>query len=187
MNRSRIAKAGHSRRVFRRAAFGPSLMIAVLLPWAAESQEPEKAASSTAPQPDFKILYWYAVKDPIRTFQYRAYDVRKGRYHAKEVADWLQLIETRYPHYEAYVRDIRLDRFRGKTEAEKLQAAVQDQLERVVVVSTPWAVPLGPTIPGRPTLATRPPWIARPGPKPGLGMPSAPSFPVPMPFPRPHP
>jgi len=58
--------------------------------------------------PDFKIAFWFRRDDPLNTFQFQAYDLRKGQYNPAVVEAWLTRIQRDYPSYKAYIRDVRL-------------------------------------------------------------------------------
>ncbi len=62
-------------------------------------------AGASAPA-EFKVAYWFDRRDPLNTFRFQAYDLRKGEYTAA-VDEWLRRMKTSYPRYEAYVKEVR--------------------------------------------------------------------------------
>jgi hypothetical protein len=58
--------------------------------------------------PDFKVAFWYQRRDPLNTFRYQIYDVRKGEYNPVAVAAWLDRMAHDFPGYKAYVNDVRV-------------------------------------------------------------------------------
>lgn len=152
------------------------------------------AALYAAQQPrvDFKVVTWYDRADPIATFQYRGYDVRKGEY-TPAVDDWLKTMRERHPDYEVVVRDVDLAREPGPTERRKVGAVIHRELlaaaaaegltlggsARGVLSDAPRTVRLRPIADPRPYLPAIPMMFDQ--------NPTPYGFPVPMPFPRPHP
>jgi hypothetical protein len=67
----------------------------------------QPAADGGAP-PDYKVAFWYLKADPLSTMRHKVYDLHQAPYPAA-VADWLRTMQTTYPHYDAYVKDFRLD------------------------------------------------------------------------------
>src|SRR5579864_1124329 len=86
---------------------------------------PNAAGSSAAPA--FKMVVWFEKKNPVQTFKYELYDVRKGQY-TPAVDKWLKKVAHDFPDYEVYVREIDLDKEKGKTEQEKVSSAVGKEL-----------------------------------------------------------
>jgi len=151
----------------------------------------------SAERPDFKVLVWYRRNDPLGTFKYEVYDVRKGEYTAV-VDAWVRNIETSYPAYLVVVRGVDLKREQGETERLKVGSVIKREL--MVAAGMSGVFPDGG---------------ASVGPGPGLGVSRAPGpaasmgslnrplgsagldrsylnpmptpFPVPIPYPRPHP
>jgi len=151
----------------------------------------------------FKVLVWYDSDRPFDSLRYRAYEVARGQY-TKAVDDWLELVRRSYPRYTALVLDVTAG---GGDPAATIAAAVDDlkytmaqsilrgYAGREGGPSRYAAGYAGVESPRRPG--------AGPGSTPfrnvvprsfsGLGasgsMPSRPSclFPVPFPYPRPHP
>ncbi len=146
---------------------------------------------------DFTVLVWYRRNDPLRTFKYEIYDVRKGEYTAA-VDAWVRNIETNYPAYLVVVRGVNLKRERGETEKLKVGSVIKRELFVAAGMS-------GVFLDGGASV----------GPGPGLGVSRTPGpdtkmgslnrplgaagidrsylnplptpFPVPVPYPRPHP
>jgi hypothetical protein len=58
--------------------------------------------------PDFKVAFWYQRRDPLNTFQFQIYDIRKGEYNPVAVAAWLERMAHDFPGYKAYVNDVRV-------------------------------------------------------------------------------
>jgi hypothetical protein len=76
---------------------------------------------------DFVVLVWYRRDDPLGTFKYEVYDVRKGEYTAA-VADWIREIRTKYPAYLVLERPVDLSRQAGATEALKVGSVIHREL-----------------------------------------------------------
>lgn len=157
------------------------------------SPAPPLAASRHA---DFKVAVWYRRDRPLETFRYQVYDLRKGEY-TRAVDDWLALMKTRFPGYLAVLRDVDLARVKGETELLKVGSIIRQELlaaaamEGVFLGGAP-AGPLrsslpGPGLPSAPELRSlsTPPG-QRVSPSVDLNPPRS-SFPVPVPYPRPHP
>ena len=51
---------------------------------------------------DFKVITWFRRDQPLATFKYQIYDVRKGEY-TPAVHAWLELMRTKHPAYEVTV------------------------------------------------------------------------------------
>lgn len=143
--------------------------------------------------PDYKVAVWYRRDRPLETFKYQAYDLRRGEY-TRAVDDWLALLKAHYPAYEVHVRDVVLAREKGDTDRLRLGSAIHREL---LAAAAAEGVFLGAPIPRvqapRPALPATPSLLGRPT-LPGIGSsgrvdlsPPRPSFPVPMPYPRPHP
>lgn len=126
------------------------------------------APAPAAVTPDFKVVYWL----DGATLRHQVYDVREGQYTAA-VEDWLR---QQRPQYDAAgysvrgrlatVRDVYLSREPGRTESEKLAAAIaRDSLAilggdftRLEPPSPPVVVGLSPT---EPVIASRPAIVGR--------------------------
>ena len=76
---------------------------------------------------DFKVLVWYRNSDPLGTFKYQIYDVRKGEYTPK-VDEWIKDVKTKYPGYYVVVRDVDLKREKGETELLKVGSVIYREL-----------------------------------------------------------
>jgi hypothetical protein len=76
---------------------------------------------------DFKVLVWYSRSDPLGTFKYEVYDVRKGQFTPR-VDSWIQDVRAKYPTYFVLVRDVDLHREKGASEMLKVGAVVQREL-----------------------------------------------------------
>jgi hypothetical protein len=158
---------------------------------AAEFGPGEAAARSHAGRADFKVLVWYSRADPLATFKYVVYDVRKGEYSPAAQA-WLNDVRVKYPAYIAFGRDVHLDRENGKTELLKVGAVIKRELMVAAALS-------GVEIGGAAHINRRPSFSSQ-NQTPGLNRrtdtmsidrsflnPAPTSFPVPIPYPRPHP
>lgn len=147
--------------------------------------------SSVAPHTDFRVVVWYRKSDPLGTFQYQIYDIRRGE-NSPAVDLWVKNLEQNYPSYLVVTRWVDLTRERGETDRLKVGAVVQREL---MAAAAQAGVMIGaPTSPmvSRPTPTGSTTSIPRPGRPLGSASPSqlgpdAPSFPVPFPYPRPHP
>jgi hypothetical protein len=162
-----------------------------------QTPQANRAGKAVAQAPDFKLVIWFDESRPLETFRYQAYDLRKNEYN-KAVEDWLKMIQSRYPGYQAYARNVYLAREKGDTDALKLGSAIADDLR--VTASYFGGVDLSgpPRLDGGGRLGSlgslRP--LTAPQPIGSMGSanfsspvlsPSPPLFPVPMPYPRPHP
>jgi hypothetical protein len=152
---------------------------------------------TTPPRPpDYKAVFWYRRDQPIETFKYQVYDLRKGEY-TSAVVDWTRMMRKKYPGYEVAVRDVVLEREAGPTEARKVGAVVHRELLAAAAGVGVFVGPLGSAAVGVPTYR-RPALLDRLGPArvvppysplgPMFNQNTLPSgFPVPTPYPRPHP
>lgn len=174
-----------------------AVLVLFLLTRAGEAQT-KPAVEPQAPVPalvraDFKVAVWYRRDRPLETFQYQIYDVRKGQY-STAVDDWLALMQSKYKGYVAAVRDVDLTRERGETEMLKVGSVVKRDLLAAAALE---GVFLGhPTPPPHRQWAGPPPHVRlplwpfalAPGDSGTVNLnPPGPTFPVPMPYPRPHP
>jgi hypothetical protein len=151
----------------------------------------EAAARSQVVRADFKVLFWYRRADPLATFKYVVYDMRKGEY-SSAVDTWLKDVQTKYPAYVAFSRDIDLDREKGKTDSLKVGTVIKREL---MVAASMSGVEIGgmghmyraPSIssPNQPTGLNRQPGAVSNDRSFLNRVPT--SFPVPIPYPRPHP
>jgi hypothetical protein len=152
-------------------------------PWPAKTSAPGLEGI------EYVVLIWYRRNDPIGTFQHQTYDVRKGEY-TTAVDDWVRLMEEKFPAYLVRVRKVDLERERGATEQLKVGSVIQRELlvaaaESGVVLGAPLRIGPGPSAAtGRASRPARPIMPGSGGSRTDLG-PSPPSFPFPMPYPRP--
>ncbi len=151
----------------------------------------EAAFRSSAARADFKVLVWYRHADPLGTFKYVVYDVRKGEY-SPAVDTWLKDVQTKYPAYVAFGRDVYLDREQGKTDLLKVGAVIKRELTVAAALSGVMIGGPGPILsgPSHSSQNQTPGFNRRPGAvsidRSFLNPVSTP-FPVPVPYPRPHP
>ena len=106
-----------SREVF----FMKCAFVMLCLSLFAKGSEPRGGATTsqwTDRPPDLKIAFWYDRSRPLETFRYQVYDLRKHEF-SQSVIDWLELLEQRFPRYDAYIRNVRLSG--GPEKAEKLE------------------------------------------------------------------
>jgi hypothetical protein len=171
------------RAAFAAADFGPGE--------AAARSQPGRSSRQIAAKADFKVVVWYRRADPLATFKYEVYDLRKGEYTAA-VDAWIRDVPTKHPAYVAVVCDVDLEREKGKTEKLKVGSVIQRELmvaaamSGIVVGGPPNISPapsyslqnLAPRVKLQPGTMSSDRSFLNPGPTP---------FPVPMPYPRPHP
>jgi hypothetical protein len=168
----------------------------------APAQTPSKPAGSASTSPariDFKVITWFRRDQPLATFKYQIYDVRKGEY-TPAVDAWLDLMRTKHPAYEVTVRNVDLAREKGQTEMLKVGSVIKRELaaaaglEGILVGDgTTEGLNRPRTLtPGLgPSTATR--GLVRPGPlgpridRSLYANPPSSGFPFPVPYPRPHP
>ncbi len=156
---------------------------------AAGGHRPAKASAPGLAGIEYVVLVWYRRNDPIGTFQHQTYDVRKGEY-TTAVDDWVRLMEEKFPAYVVRVHKVDLERERGATEQLKVGSVIHRELlvaaaESGVVLGAPLQIGPGPyAAPGRASRPAQPIMPGGGGSRTDLG-PSPPSFPVPMPYPRP--
>jgi hypothetical protein len=149
------------------------------------------AQRGQAAVPDYKVLVWYRRDDALGTFKYQVYDLRKGEYSAA-VDAWIKDIPTKYPAYIVLVRDVDLKREKGETEKLKVGSVIKRELMGAAAMS---GIAVGEGFRTNPrTLYLGPntaPSVRR---SPGLFQvdrsflnQNPTLFPVPVPYPRPHP
>jgi hypothetical protein len=150
-----------------------------------------------ARRPDYKVVIWFRRDRPLETFKYQVYDLRKGEY-TKAVDDWLGLMRAKFPAYEVTVREVDLTREKGETEALKVGSVIKRELLAVAGLQGIFigeglaGGPARSLVPGlgisspRETIIRAAP-IGRRLSRPIDLNPPSPTFPVPMPYPRPHP
>jgi len=113
-------------------------VLVLAIPTAAQTAEfgPGEAAAGAhathaAQQPgrnaDFKVLVWYRRNDPLGTFKYEVYDLRRGQ-NTAQIDAWIQEMRTKYPAYIVLVRDVDLKREKGATESLKVGSVIQREL-----------------------------------------------------------
>jgi len=154
-----------------------------------------------APDPnvDYRVIVWYRKAEPIDTFKYQIYDLRKNEY-SPAVDEWVETTRARYPHFEVIVRDVNVARETGPNDTRKVGSVIYRELLSAAAAQ---GVFVGAAArPLRPSAALeRPRFFDAPvlprGPFPGHGYspilpmfyqnPLPQGFPVPMPYPRPHP
>jgi hypothetical protein len=91
----------HPARLGRTIVVG--LAMAVMETSAMEADLPPTAAPGP---PEYKVAFWFDRRDPLNTFRFQAYDLRKGEY-APAVDEWLAVMRASYPGYRAYVKEVR--------------------------------------------------------------------------------
>src|SRR5512135_165592 len=100
--------------------------LASLGPLALVLAGPARAAAAPPPgPPDLRIAFWFRRNDPLNTFQFQAYDIRKGEYNPAVVEAWLTRIRRDFPAYKAYVKDVRLAP--GEEARRKVAATIIDE------------------------------------------------------------
>jgi len=165
-------------------------------------QAPTEPESSNATQravarPDFKVLVWYRRDDPLGTFKYEVYDLRKGEYTVA-VDTWLKNIENNYPAYRVAVRSVDLKRERGETEMLKVGSVIKRDLLVAAGMAGVFVDGGASASPGLSLGMSRVPGPGASGGSlnrsPGSAgsdrsylNPTESPFPVPIPYPRPHP
>jgi hypothetical protein len=152
---------------------------------------PARASRPDLEGVDYVVLVWYRRDDPLATFQYQTYDVRRGEYTGA-VDDWIGLMRERYPRYLVRVHRVDLDRERGATEQLKVGSVVHRDLlmaaaESGVILGAPLRISPGPSAAQRPS-SRAPAWTETPGAGGASGInPPMGTSPFPVPYPRPHP
>jgi hypothetical protein len=143
-------------------------------------------AAAHARRADFRVLVWYRRAEPLETFKYQVYDLRKGEYTGA-VDTWIDGVRTKHREYIVIVRDVDLNRETGETESLKVGSVIEREL---LVAAAMAGVLLG----GGPTIAPRPPQRLQVNPMlPPIRNdrsflnPNPTPFPIPVPYPRPHP
>ncbi len=174
------------------------LITALAVAWIpSQADPPGQSVTPASKHLDFKVVVWYRRDRPLETFQSQEYDVRKGQY-TPAVEQWLELMKTRYPGYVLIVRNVDLEHERGATEGLRVGAVIKRELMAAAALE---GVVVGAPAPGlnlrsSNSLAGKGGSTAPPGAFTPLGAsrsgslnlgPTGPSFPVPMPYPRPHP
>jgi len=165
------------------AAFGPGE--------AAARTQPSLLIRQVARNADFRVLIWYRRADPLGTFKYQVYDLRKGEFTA-EVESWIRAVATTYTGYITFVRDVDLKREKGATEMLKVGSVIKRELMVAAAISgvdfgAPLNIGPGPSFSAQ-NSATHVNRQTRPLPNDRNFLNVTPTpFPVPVPYPRPHP
>jgi hypothetical protein len=155
---------------------------------AGRGPRPARNAHPDPARADEVVVVWYRLDDPLGTFRYRIYDVRKGEY-TPAVDAWLDLMHRQFPRYEARALPVDLALEEGSTEKLKVGSVIRREL--LLAAARSGVVP-GAPIAIRPATETPPSHpLARPE-LPGAGgsssiNPVTPPSPFPMPYVRPHP
>jgi hypothetical protein len=140
---------------------------------------------------DYVVLVWYRRDDPLGSFQYQTYAVRKGEYTGA-VDDWVQMMREKYPRYLVQVRRVDLNRERGATEKLRVGSVIHRELlmaaaQSGVLLGAPMRIGPGPSATQRPSTSART-WTEIPGAGGASNInPVAGTSPFPVPYPRPHP
>lgn len=151
------------------------------------------------PKVDYKVVVWYNKSAPIDTFKHQTYDLRKNEY-TPTVDEWVEMMRTRYPNYEVVVRDVDVARETGPNDTRKVGSVIYRELLSAAATQGVFVGAAAPPLSPSPTFR-RPKPLATPpsslGPMPGYGYspilpmfyqnPLPQGFPVPVPYPRPHP
>jgi hypothetical protein len=140
--------------------------------------------------PIFKVLVWYHRDQALGTFKYQEYDLRKSEY-TPAVDAWIGKVRSEFPAYVVIVRDVDANLKAGETEKLKVGSVIKGELAVAaalsgIAIGTPAALGPGP----RGVLSSDRRTQTRIGPlstdRGFLDRPGA-TFPVPIPYPRPHP
>ncbi len=166
---------------------------------AGQGAEPVEEKPASPPRVDYKVVVWFRRAQPIDTFQYQVYNLRKKEY-TPAVDDWVAMMKKKHPGYEVAVRDVDVARETGPNDTRKIGAVVHRELLAAAAVEGVFLGPMAPPLQTAPSYRSRAPFdtsIMMRGPLPGYGYsptlpmlyqnPLPPGFPVPMPYPRPHP
>jgi hypothetical protein len=113
----------------------------------------DQAGPSLVSRADYVVLVWYRRADPLATFQYQVYDVRKGEY-TQAVEDWVKHVRCNFSAYTVLVRDVDLRKTKGDTEKLKVGSVIQRELLVAaagagVVPGAPLTLGPGPSRAGR--------------------------------------
>ena len=100
-------------------------------PVSARERPPPGPVPNAAPdllrKADFRVLVWYRRNDPLGTFKYEAYDLRRTQ-NLRGIDAWLTEMQMKHPAYVVIVRDVDLKRERGQTESLKVGSVIQREL-----------------------------------------------------------
>jgi hypothetical protein len=80
-----------------------------------------------APNADFLVLVWYHRNDPLGTFKYEVYDLRRERSIAL-INQWVKDTRAKFPAYIVSVNDVDLKLAAGSTESLKVGSVIQREL-----------------------------------------------------------
>jgi hypothetical protein len=94
---------------------------------AAGGRKSAGAKATTLAGADHVVLIWYRRDQPLETFQYQTYDVRKGEY-TPAVDDWIALMQAKHPRYLVLVRKVDLARERGETDKLRIGSVIHREL-----------------------------------------------------------
>jgi hypothetical protein len=169
--------------------------------FSARAQAPAQPAGSVSTPPsriDYKVITWFRRDQPLATFKYQIYDVRKGEY-TPAVDAWLELMRTKHPAYEVTVRNVDFAREKGQTEMLKVGSVIKRELAAVAGLEGVFVgdgIPAGlnrlPTFTRGPGSPTARQGSSRPGPlgpqvdRSLFANPPSSGFPFPVPYPRPR-
>ncbi len=98
-------------------AFGPGEA-------AAKSQAASSGERPAGGNAEVKVLVWYRRADPLATFKYQVYDLRKGDY-TRAVDAWIKDVQAKYPAYIAFIRDVDLSVEKGKSDSLKVGSVIK--------------------------------------------------------------
>lgn len=168
----------------------------------ARAQAPSRPAGSVSTSPariDYKVITWFRRDQPLATFKYQIYDVRKGEY-SPAVDAWLELMRTKHAGYEVTVRNVDLAREKGQTEMLKVGSVIRRELAAAAGLE---GIFVGDgTATGLNRLPTFMPGLGPPTARPERNRPEpvgpridrslyanppTHGYPFPVPYPRPHP
>jgi hypothetical protein len=76
---------------------------------------------------DHVVVIWYRLDQPLETFKYQTYDIRKGEY-TPAVDDWIALMHAEHSRYLVLVRKVDLSRERGDTDQLKIGSVIHREL-----------------------------------------------------------
>jgi hypothetical protein len=113
---------------------------------AAGSRGRDRAGPPLMSRADYVVLVWYRRDDPLATFQYQVYDVRKGEF-TQAVENWIKNVQRDFPGYIVHVRDVDLRKTKGDTEKLKVGSVIQREL--MVAAAAAGIVPGAPLTLGR--------------------------------------
>ncbi len=174
----------------RLAALAAALAFLPLFSGSGPGEAAGRARLAIPARADFRVVVWYRKTDPLGTFQYQIYDIRRGE-DSPAVDSWVKNLVQNFPTYYVVSRPVDLARERGETDRLKVGSVVKRELmvaaaQAGVVIGGSTSPPFSAQTSRSPeTRAARPIVPFQPAPT-NLG-PAPPSFPNPFPYPRPHP